>query len=110
MPAVDHLRLRDRRDELDLSNAELARRLEISEGYLGNILYGTDEPSRRLIYRFSRVLEVPVKQVEAARRTPQGDPSEPPEQPPNEPKAPPARKDKRKGPPKTAEDSARVAS
>lgn len=93
MPKVDTERLRDRRDELDLSNAELARRLEMSEGYLRNILCGTNVPGRRVIYRLSRVLNLPVSEIEAGRRTPHGDPSEPPNQPPNSPKGPPRRQD-----------------
>lgn len=103
MPHVDTDRLRDRRDELDLSNTELARRLDISEGYLRNILCGVNTPGRRVVYRLSRTLDLPVSAIEAGKRTPHGDPSEPPRQPPNEPKRPPTRKDHegdRKGPPR----------
>lgn len=97
MPPVNTERLRDRRDELDLSNADLAGRMEMSESYLRNILCGADEPSKRLIYRFSRVLDLPVEDIEAIK--PQGDPSEPPDQP-KVPKPPPKRKESAGGGPK----------
>jgi len=109
MPCVDTYRLRDRRDELDLSNTELARRLDISEGYLRNILCGVNTPGRRVVYRLSRALDLPVSLIEAGKRTPNGDPSEPPIQPKNEPKRPPTRRDHegdRKGPPRVNEVAA----
>lgn len=75
MPAVDTVRLRDRRDELDLSNAELAARLQMSRKYVENILYGYDTPSRRVIHRFSRVLDLPVHEIEVAEQGSGGGPS-----------------------------------
>lgn len=106
MPAVNGARLRDRRDERDLSNADLAKLVGISDGYLRNILAGVDEPSNRVIYRFARVLDIPVDEIKAGKRTPQGDPSEPPTQPPNTPKAPPPRRDPA-GPRRVEEAAAR---
>ncbi|MCI2421473.1 helix-turn-helix transcriptional regulator [Saccharopolyspora sp. K220] len=97
MPPVNATRLRDRRDELDLTNTELARRVGTSQGYVENILCGADAPSKRVIYRLSRVLDLPVDEIEAGRRTPQGDPSEPPVQPPNAPTHPPRRQDHEPG-------------
>ncbi|MEC3975104.1 helix-turn-helix domain-containing protein [Amycolatopsis sp. H20-H5] len=101
MPAVNHPRLVDRRDELDLSNPELADRMGISKGYLENILYGVDEPSMRVIHRFTRVLGLGLHEV---RRTPDGDPSGPPKQPPTSPAGPPKRgtTEKKTGPRRAA--------
>jgi len=93
MPPVDTARLKARRDELDLSMADLAERLGISPGHLNNVLCGSTHPSGRLIHRFSRALKLPVEEIEAGTRTPRGDPSEPPQQPPNTPKSPPKRQD-----------------
>lgn len=79
MPAVITSRLIDRRDELDLSNEEFARQMEISKGYLENILYGVDAPSMRVIYRFVRVLGLKLDEVTAAteKRQPKKDPEGP---------------------------------
>lgn len=49
----------DRRDELDLSNREVASRMGISEGYLRNILSGSDSPGRRRVYALERALRLP---------------------------------------------------
>lgn len=107
MPPVNTEVLKERRDQLDLSNAELAELVKISPDYLRNVICGADDPGRRLIHRFSRVLGIPVGTIEAAgERTPQGDPSEPPVQPPNAPKAPPSRQVKEKKAPRRAHDSA----
>lgn len=97
MPPVDNTRLRDRRDELDLSNSDLARQLQISPQYLVNILCGSDDPSARLIHRFARVLDLPLDQV---RRKPQGDLPESPDQSSSEPKAPRRRKASRESRPR----------
>lgn len=94
MPPVNRERLKQRRDERDLSNKELAELVKISPRYLDNVLCGVDKPSQRLIYRFARELELPVEELEViedGKRTPKGDPSEPPVQPPNTPTAPPRR-------------------
>jgi transcriptional regulator with XRE-family HTH domain len=107
--AVDFRLLRERRDELDLSNAELAEQVELSVGYVGNILYGTDQPHRRVLHRLARVLGLTVVDGDV-RRPPEGDPSEPPEQPPNEPTAPPPRKPGRAGRGPRRDESAVVSS
>ena len=58
--AVDRERLTDRRDELDLSNQELAARAGIKEGYLRNIVSGYGRgPSRRVRYSLERALRLP---------------------------------------------------
>lgn len=106
MPPVNHERLRDRRDELDLSNADIAGSVERAPKYIENILCGSDEPSMRTIHRLSRVLDLPVDEITAGKRTPKGDPSEPPIQPKNEPTHPPKRQEKeqdRKAPPRVTE-------
>lgn len=77
MPPINIPRVRDRRDELDLSNRDLAERVDISEGHLRNILAGSDCPSRRVMYRFSRALGLPLAEIAAGNRTAHGDPSEP---------------------------------
>jgi transcriptional regulator with XRE-family HTH domain len=63
MPSIDHSLVRDRRDELDLSNRFIAEQCGISEGYANNVLNGRDNPSRRLIYRLARVLALPFDQI-----------------------------------------------
>lgn len=85
MPAIDHNRARDRRDELDLGNAELAELVNGSQKYIENVLYGIDKPSMRLVYRLERALELPKGSLTADKRGPQCDPSEPPRPPKNEP-------------------------
>lgn len=94
MPAVNFERLRDRRDELGLTNARLAELVGKSQGYVENILYGTDEPSRQVMYRLRDALNLPMSEIEADKRDepPQGDPSEPPVQPPTGPSGPPKRR------------------
>lgn len=94
MPAVNFELLRDKRDELDLSNEDLAAKLNLSYGYVANILGGRDKPSRRVIRRFERVLGLAEGTAESqGQRQPKGDPSEPPVQPKNEPTAPPKREE-----------------
>ncbi len=111
MPAIDHYRARDRRDELDLDNAALAEMVGRSKKYVENVLYGIDEPSMRLAYRLERALDLPKGSLTAGKRTPQGDPSEPPIQPKSEPTHPPNRQDKEGGKkaPKRIQDVADVA-
>jgi DNA-binding XRE family transcriptional regulator len=101
MPAVNFHLLRGKRDELDLSNPALAAKVAVSKKYLENVLCGSDEPSMRLVHRFSRVLAIEVRDILAK---PTGDPSDPPIQPKNEPKAPPKRQDREptKGPKRVA--------
>jgi len=94
MPAVNFSLLRDKRDELDLSNPALAAKVECTPKYLENVLCGADNPSMRLIYRFSRVLDIPVEEIVAAKPT--GDPSDPPKQPNGGSKAPAKRQDAEK--------------
>lgn len=97
MPPTNHQTLRSRRDQLDLSNAELAAKAGVNPDYLVNIICGVDNPSMRVIHRLSRVLKLPVEDILAK---PTGDPSDPPKQPANEPKGPPTRQEREptKGP------------
>lgn len=60
---IDGERIRQRRDELDMSSADLAARLGISEGYFRNICGGSDRPRRRVIYRIARVLDLPLDEI-----------------------------------------------
>jgi transcriptional regulator with XRE-family HTH domain len=90
MPAVNFTLLRDKRDELDLSNPDLAAKVKCSTRYLENVLYGIDPPSMRLIHRFARELDLDVDQIVAAKPT--GDPSDPPKQP-SRPAGPARRQD-----------------
>jgi transcriptional regulator with XRE-family HTH domain len=94
MPAVNHELLRSKRDELDLSNADLAAKAEVSPNYLVNIVSGVNNPSMRIIHRLSRALKLPVDQIVAAKPT--GDPTDPPVQPSGGPKGPPKRNDTEK--------------
>lgn len=94
MPAVNFTLLRDKRDELDLSNPDLAAKVKVSTRYLENVLYGIDPPSMRLIHRFARTLGLDVDDIVAAKPT--GDPSDPPTQPSGGPKSPPKRQDNEK--------------
>ncbi|HEX5405303.1 MAG TPA: helix-turn-helix transcriptional regulator, partial [Pseudonocardiaceae bacterium] len=94
MPPIDHRLVRDKRDELDLSNGDLAEILGTKSTYVVNIMCGSRSPSRRLIHRLSRALDLPVDKIVVSQdgeRTPQGDPSGPPVQPKNEPVGPPRR-------------------
>lgn len=107
--AVDKIRLTNRRDELDTTNADVAREVGLSPGYIENIMAGVDQPSRKVIYRLARTLGLEPHEIDpdvyAGKRTPRGDPSEPPQQPPGGPKGPARRQDKegdKKGP-KSAE-------
>lgn len=104
MPAVNHKLLRDKRDELDLSNGQLAELIGISYKYLSNVLNGANRPSMRVVHRFSRVLKVPVEDIAAK---PNGDPSEPPKQP-SRPAGPAKRQttERTKSPRRAAESAA----
>lgn len=77
MPAVNHKLLRDRRDELDLSNGDLAGLVKIDYTYLRNIVSGVDQPSMRLIHRFSRALNLGVDQIVLTEAKSTGDPADP---------------------------------
>lgn len=79
MPHVDAARLKDRRDELDLSMAELAKQVGVAYNYLSDVLNGRAGtgadgrrygPSKRLIYRLSRVLDLPVEEIVVADEPP----------------------------------------
>lgn len=94
MPAVNHELLRSKRDELDLSNGDLAELVDTTANYVSNVLRGADEPSMRLVHRFARALDLEVDQIVGARPT--GDPSDPPTQPSGGPKSPPKRQDTEK--------------
>lgn len=101
MPPVNHQAIRARRDELDLSNGQLAALANIPYPSLSNIVSGVDDPSMRRVHCLSRALGVPVDDLLAK---PQGDPSQPPEQP-KRPQSPPKRQDTeggRKGPKRVA--------
>lgn len=96
--AVNAERLRDRRAELDITNADVAARASMSRRYVENIMCGADHPSRRVVYRLARALQMDAADIDAditaGRRTPRGDPSEPPRQPPDKPnRRPPRRQD-----------------
>lgn len=92
MPAVNHKLLRERRDELDLSNGELAELVETSMKYLSNIVSGVNNPSMRIVHRFSRALQLDVDQILDTAAKPTGDPSDPPQQP-SRPAGPARRQD-----------------
>lgn len=113
MPPINHRLVRDRRDKLDMSNAELASLLELATGSVENIVCGSVEPGMRTVHRLCRVLRLSsddVLNAQDGENTPKGDPSEPPVQPPNAPTAPPRRQDteKTKGP-KRVTDSVSAA-
>lgn len=63
MPAIHTDLLKARRDELDLSNPQLARLVKITPAYLVNVLCGSDQPSMRLVHRFARVLSLAWQQI-----------------------------------------------
>jgi len=82
MPPVNASLIRDRRDELDLSNTTLAERSGVPRRYVENIVQGRDHPSRRVIHKLARALDLTVADLLVdGGRTPKGDPSEPPVQP-----------------------------
>jgi transcriptional regulator with XRE-family HTH domain len=90
MAAVNRGLLKDARDRMDLSNRELAELVQISPAYLDNVLCGADEPSMRLVYRFSRALNIPPEQIVLTEAEPA---KEPTKQPSKDPSAPPRRTD-----------------
>lgn len=81
MPAVNHELLRSKRDELDLSNGDLAKLVDTTANYVSNVLRGADEPSMRLVHRFARALKLDADEIVATDARPTGDPSDPPKQP-----------------------------
>lgn len=105
MPLLNGHRIRERRDELDLTPAQLAERLGISKGYLRNIENGSDQCSGRVMHRMARELALPTSEIQANN---DGVPDEPPKQPKNEPKGTPRRQDteRTKGPRRNAEAAA----
>lgn len=64
MPEIDHLLVRDRRDALDLSNEDVARLIDKEKPYVENILTAAGrQVSKRVIYRLSRALDLPVDKI-----------------------------------------------
>jgi transcriptional regulator with XRE-family HTH domain len=104
MPAVNFTLLRDRRDELEISNDELAVAIGRSKKYIENVLCGSDAPSMRVVHGFARVLKMNFQIILAK---PTGDPSDPPKQP-DRPTGPAKRQttERTKGPRRAAEDAA----
>lgn len=96
MPFPNGARIRERREELDLSTGELADRLGISQGFLRNIEGGHDPASNRVLHRIARHLAVSVDEL---MRTSGGEgiPDPPPPQPKNLPTHPPKRQDSEGG-------------
>ena len=108
MPAVDHQRLRRRRDELDLSNPALAARMDTNVRYVENIVAGTDKPGWRVIYKLSAALDLPIEEIVLEEGTPEKNSGQ---QPAKDPSGPPKRTDNegsRTGP-KREQGSERVA-
>lgn len=56
-------RINDRLAELDLSPADFAERIEMSEGYFRNLRNGSDQCSLRTAHRIARGLALPVGDV-----------------------------------------------
>lgn len=94
MPAVNHELLRHRRDELDLSNANLAARMGANQGYVENVVSGADNPGWRLIYKLSRALDLPVERIVLGDEQPaQPAPAQPAAPRPKDPSGPRRRQD-----------------
>jgi transcriptional regulator with XRE-family HTH domain len=68
MAVTNGARIRERRDELDITPAQLAERLGISKGYLRNIENGNAKPARRVVHRIARELAIPVAELEAEKK------------------------------------------
>ena len=68
MAVTNGARIRERRDELDVTPAQLAERLGISKGYLRNIENGNAKPARRVIHRIARELGISVAELEAEKK------------------------------------------
>jgi ribosome-binding protein aMBF1 (putative translation factor) len=63
MAEIDHHAVRDRRDELDLSNDDVAQRIDSKSTYVVNIMCGAAKPSMRMVHRLSRALDLPVEKI-----------------------------------------------
>lgn len=59
-------RIRERREELDISPGTFAQRVQIVTGSLRNIENGTKKPSRRLLNRIARELALPFAELAQA--------------------------------------------
>lgn len=55
--------IRRRRDELDLSLRELAKRLDCSPAFISDIELGRRHPSDRVLVEIARILKVKVEQL-----------------------------------------------
>jgi len=82
MPLPNGTRIRERREELDIDQSELAERLAISRGYLRNIEGGHDPIKNQLGHRIARALAISFDEV-------MGPGDGVPEEPPKQPKPPP---------------------
>lgn len=63
MPRAHGALIRQRREELDLSTAALAEKVQVREGTVRNVENGNTTASMRLLHRISRELEVPVVEL-----------------------------------------------
>lgn len=57
--------IRRRRDELDLSLRELAKRLDCSAAFISDIELGRRHPSEKVLAEIARVLEVKLEKLQA---------------------------------------------
>ena len=57
--------MRRRRDELDLSLREFAKRLDCSAAFISDIELGRRHPSEKVLAEIARVLEVKVEKLQA---------------------------------------------
>jgi transcriptional regulator with XRE-family HTH domain len=57
--------MRRRRDELDLSLREFAKRLDCSAAFISDIELGRRHPSEKVLAEIARVLEVKLAQLQA---------------------------------------------
>ena len=55
--------IRKRRDELDLSLRELAKRLDCSPAFISDIELGRRHPSERVLIEIARILKVKVEEL-----------------------------------------------
>jgi transcriptional regulator with XRE-family HTH domain len=72
MPNANSEVLRHRREELDLTGEELARRVGVSGGAYRNVELGR-AASRRLLHRLARELDVPFTSLVVATTAPATD-------------------------------------
>ena len=57
--------IRKRRDELDLSLRELAKRLDCSPAFISDIELGRRHPSEKVLIEIARILKVKVEELRA---------------------------------------------